>query len=211
MSDLNLYSIFVHFGLPIFAYLLGSISWGLVLTRLFSTVDIRKQGSGNIGATNVSRVAGSTLGMFTFVGDILKGVVPVLIAVVVSDAVNHWVDIYLSIVALGAFGGHLYPVYTKFKPGGKGVATTAGCFVVLAPLACLIALGTFILLIAITRYISVGSLAAALVLPFAVWFFTSSIPLTVCAAIMTVFIFLRHRQNIRRLFSGTDPKFKERK
>jgi glycerol-3-phosphate acyltransferase PlsY len=148
--------------------------------------------------------------MLTFVGDILKGVVPVFIAVVVSDAFDRWVDIYLSIVALGAFWGHLYPVFTKFKFGGKGVATTAGCFVVLAPLACLIALGVFILLIAISRYISVGSLAAALILPFAVWFSTLAFPLTVCAAIMTVFIFLRHRQNIKRLYSGPEPPFKDR-
>jgi glycerol-3-phosphate acyltransferase PlsY len=211
VSEPILYNIFVHFGLPIFAYLLGSISWGLVLTRLFSSVDIRKQGSGNIGATNVSRVAGSTLGMLTFVGDILKGVIPVFIAVLVSDAFDRWMDFYLSIVALGAFLGHLYPVFTKFKSGGKGVATTAGCFVVLAPWACLIALGAFILLISISRYISVGSLAAAIILPFAVWFSTFSIPLTVCAAMMAVFIFLRHRQNIKRLFSGTEPKFKERK
>lgn len=211
VSETILYNIFVHFGLPIFAYLLGSIPWGLVLTRLFSPVDIRKQGSGNVGATNVSRVAGSTLGLLTFVGDILKGVIPVFIAVIVFDAFDRWADIYLSIVALGAFWGHLYPVFTKFKAGGKGVATTAGCFVVLAPLACLIALGAFIVLVAISRYISVGSLAAAIVLPFAVWFSTLSIALTMCAAVITVFILLRHRQNIQRLFSGTEPKFKERK
>jgi glycerol-3-phosphate acyltransferase PlsY len=209
--EMPLYNIFVLLGLPIFAYLLGSVAWGLVLTKLFSSTDIRRQGSGNIGATNVSRVAGSTLGLLTFVGDILKGAIPVFIAVMVSDTIGRRADVFLCAVALASFLGHLFPVYTNFKSGGKGVATAAGCFVVIAPWGCLTAVGLFIVSILISRYISVGSLAAALVLPFAVWFTSFSLPFAVCAGIMTLFIFLRHRPNIQRLSSGSEPKFRERK
>ena len=210
MTSSGFYHSIQIIGLPVCAYLLGSIPWGLVFTRLFTSVDIRNQGSGNIGATNVSRVAGSTLGIMTFTGDILKGALPVFVAVCVFDPHARWVDIYLSAVALAAFWGHLYPVFTKFKAGGKGVATTAGCFAVLAPLACLIALGAFILLLVVSRYVSVGSMTAAFILPFAVWFSTFSTPLTVGAAVMSVFMFLRHRQNIKQLINGTEPRFRDR-
>ena len=210
MSDTSIYTTFIYLGLPIFAYLLGSIPWGLVLTRLFTTVDIRRQGSGNIGATNVSRVAGSTLGILTFAGDILKGALPVFIAVSLSSAGDRGTDPWLSAVVLGAFLGHLYPVFTGFRDGGKGVATAAGCFIVLSPFACLIALGVFILLLGATRYISVGSMGAAITLPLAVWFWTHSISLTGTAALIGVFIVWRHSQNIKRLIQGIEPPFKER-
>ena len=210
MSSSNLYTTFIYLGLPIFAYLLGSIPWGLVLTRLFSAVDIRRQGSGNIGATNVSRVAGSTLGMLTFAGDILKGALPVFMAVSLAAAGDRRADLWLSCVALAAFCGHLYPVYTGFKGGGKGVATAAGCFIVLSPFACLIALGIFILLIGITRYVSAGSLGAAVILPLAVWYWTHSLPLSAAATVMGVFIFWRHSQNIKRLIQGTEPSLRDK-
>ena len=197
-------------GLPIFAYLLGSIPWGIVLTRLCSSADIKRQGSGNIGATNVSRVAGPTLGLLTFTGDVLKGAVPVYLALrfaLQNQGVN---DLFLSVVSLAAFFGHLYPLFMKFKSGGKGVATTAGCFVILAPLACLMALSAFIIFILLSRRVSAGSLAAGIVLPIAVWFATNSWGITGAAATMSVFIFIRHTENIKRLISGTEPKFKEK-
>jgi glycerol-3-phosphate acyltransferase PlsY len=210
VSDKTLYTTRIYLSLPIFAYLLGSIPWGLVLTRLFSAVDIRRQGSGNIGATNVSRVAGSTLGMLTFAGDILKGALPVFMAVSLAAAGDHRADLWLSCVALAAFCGHLYPVYTGFKGGGKGVATAAGCFIILSPFACLIALGIFILLVGITRYVSAGSLGAAVILPLAVWFWTHSLPLSTAAAVMGALIFWRHSQNIKRLIQGTEPQFRDK-
>jgi len=197
-------------GLPIFAYLLGSIPWGIVLTRLCSSADIKRQGSGNIGATNVSRVAGPTLGLLTFTGDVLKGAVPVYLALrfaLQNQGVN---DLFLSVVGLAAFFGHLYPLFMKFKSGGKGVATTAGCFVILAPLACLMALSAFIIFLLLSRCVSAGSLAAGIVLPIAVWFATNSWEITGAAATMSVFIFMRHTENIKRLISGTEPKFKEK-
>lgn len=210
MSNSSLYTIFLYPGLPIFAYLLGSIPWGLVLTRLFTSVDIRRQGSGNIGATNVSRVAGSTLGILTFAGDILKGAIPVFIATGLSSVSDRGLDPWLSAVALAAFLGHLYPVFTGFRAGGKGVATAAGCFIVLSPFACLIALGLFVLLVGVTRYVSVGSMGAAITLPLAVWFWTHSISLTGSAAIIGVLIIWRHSQNIKRLIHGEEPSFRAR-
>lgn len=196
--------------LPTLAYLLGSIPWGVVLTRIFTSVDIRQQGSGNIGTTNVSRVAGSTLGLLTFIGDVLKGAVPVYLAYILAAKNQGSVDLLLSVVALAAFFGHLYPLFMKFKGGGKGVATCAGCFGVLAPLACLSALLTFIVGVFSSKRVSAGSLAAAAVLPWAAWFSTDSFHITASAVIMAVFIFVRHRDNIKRLVSGTEPKFREK-
>jgi glycerol-3-phosphate acyltransferase PlsY len=196
-------------GLPVFAYLLGSIPWGIVFTRLYSTADIKRQGSGNIGATNVSRVAGPTLGLLTFTGDVLKGAVPVYLALRFALQNQGANDLFLSVVSLAAFFGHLYPLFMKFKSGGKGVATTAGCFVILAPLACLMALSAFIIFLLLSRRVSAGSLAAGIVLPIAVWFATNSWGITGAAATMSVFIFIRHTENIKRLISGTEPKFKE--
>ena len=197
-------------GLPAFAYLLGSIPWGVVLTRIFTSVDIRQQGSGNIGTTNVSRVAGSTLGLLTFTGDVLKGAVPVFLAFILAGKNQSAGDLLLAVVALAAFFGHLYPLFMKFKDGGKGVATCAGCFVVLSPLACLSALLTFIAVLFSSKRVSAGSLAAAAILPCAAWFSTDSLQITVSAVIMAVFIFMRHRDNIKRLVSGTEPKFREK-
>ena len=167
------HTIFV-WGLPIFAYLLGSIPWGIVFTRLYSSADIKRQGSGTIGATNVSRVAGPTLGLLTFTGDVLKGAVPVYLALRFAVQNQGPNDLFLSVVSLAAFFGHLYPLFMKFKDGGKGVATTAGCFVMLAPLPCLMALSAFIIFLLLSRRVSAGSLAAGIVLPIAVWFATNS-------------------------------------
>ncbi|CAB1058795.1 Acyl-phosphate:glycerol-3-phosphate O-acyltransferase PlsY (EC [Olavius sp. associated proteobacterium Delta 1] len=196
-------------GLPVFAYLLGSVPWGVVLTRIFTSVDIRQQGSGNIGTTNVSRVAGSTLGLLTFIGDVLKGAVPVYLASILAGKNQGTGDLLLATVALAAFFGHLYPLFMKLKDGGKGVATCAGCFTVLSPLACLSALLTFIVVLFSSKRVSAGSLAAAAVLPWVAWFTTDSPHITVSAAIMAVFIFMRHRDNIKRLVSATEPKFRD--
>jgi len=206
---MNLNSI-ILWGLPTFAFLLGSIPWGVVLTRLFTSADIRQQGSGNIGATNVSRVAGPTMGLLTFAGDILKGAVPVYLALKLAGQNQGVNDFFIAIVGLSAFFGHLYPLFMKFKSGGKGVATTAGCFVVLAPLACLAALSAFIFFLIASRRVSAGSLAAAVVLPIAGWYSTHSWEITTGAAIMSVFIFIRHRDNIKRLLSGTEPTYKDK-
>ena len=210
MPDPQFQSLTTGLGLVFLAYLLGSIPWGVVLTRCFSSVDVRRQGSGNIGATNVSRLAGSTLGLLTFAGDVLKGAVPVYVALIISwkgPLLNNYLP---AIVALAAFFGHLFPLFMKFKNGGKGVATCAGCFAVLAPWACLVALLAFILLLVLGRRVSLGSLTAAAVLPAAVWSNLHSVQIAVCALIMSVAIFIRHTDNIKRLISGTEPRFTHR-
>ncbi len=191
--------------LPFFAYLLGSIPWGLVLTRLFTSINIRQEGSGNIGATNVRRVAGTKLGILTLAGDVLKGAVPVWLAVSLTDSNELWAAFYLSLVAFAAFMGHLYPIYMKFKNGGKGVATAAGCFAVISPPALGVAILVFILFVCGFNRVSAASLAAAAVLPVAVWKATGSGVLTGCAAATSVFIGFRHKENIKRLLSGTEP------
>ncbi|MBE9541356.1 MAG: glycerol-3-phosphate 1-O-acyltransferase PlsY [Proteobacteria bacterium] len=195
---------FILFGLSVFAYLLGSIPCGLILTKRCASIDIKQKGSKNIGATNVRRVAGATLGTLTLAGDLLKGALPVCLAVY-AMAGTFMGEIYLSIVALSSFLGHLYPVYTKFKGGGKGVATAAGCFIIISPIACIVAMLTFILFIFLSNRVSAGSLSGAAVLPVAVWLTSHSIPLTACALITAIFIFFRHTDNIRRLLSGTEP------
>jgi len=193
------------FVLPVFAYLLGSIPWGIVLTRLFTSVDIRCEGSGNIGATNVGRIAGPTLGVLTLVGDMLKGAIPVWIAIVLATPNGLWGEIYISLVALAAFSGHLYPVYMRFKKGGKGVATAAGCFAVISPMAFVVLILVFIMFVCWLNRVAVASLSAAAVLPVAVWKTTGSGVLTGCAVVTAILIYFRHIDNIKRLLNGTEP------
>jgi len=209
--DAGRHHLIILLGLPVLAFLLGSIPWGVVFTRIFTPIDIRSQGSGNIGATNVSRVAGSTLGILTFIGDVLKGAVPVYVAMIFLQEDRWTNDFFLSAVALSAFLGHIYPLFLKFKSGGKGVATAAGCFVVLDPPACLSALLAFMLFLFLSRRVSVGSLSAAAVLPIGVWFSTHSVEIIAGAGIMSVLIFIRHADNIQRLISGIEPQFSQKK
>jgi glycerol-3-phosphate acyltransferase PlsY len=195
------------FGLLFFAYLLGSVPFGLVLTKIFTSEDIRQKGSGNVGATNVRRVAGTTLGMFTLAGDVFKGALPVYLAGAMTGSDNLSQEIYMCSAALLAFSGHLYPIFLKFKDGGKGVATAA----VLSPTASIIAVTVFVIFILLTNYVSVGSLAAAAILPIAVLWFTRSWIISGCAIIITILIYFRHRDNIKRLLKGIEPVIWKRK
>ena len=191
--------------LVIFAYMLGSVPWGVILTKLFTPFDIRENGSGNIGATNVKRIAGTTLGVITLAGDMFKGAFPVYLAIKLTGVNGFWAEIYVSLIAVSVLSGHLYPVFLKFKGGGKGVATTAGAFIIISPIACFFALLTFIMFICLRNRVSAGSLGAALMLPVAVWKLTNSKVLAICAAFISILIYLRHIENIKRLFSGTEP------
>jgi glycerol-3-phosphate acyltransferase PlsY len=208
--NLQFFKIFGLCGLPILAYLLGSVPWGLVITRLLTALDIRQQGSGNIGATNVARLAGVPLGLLTLVLDMLKGAVPVLLAIIVIGYEDIWFDAYISLIALAAFGGHLYPVYLKFKGGGKGVATAIGCFIIISPGAGVTAIIIFLITAWTTKRVSAGSLVASAALPIAVWGLNRSMILTGCALIIAVFIYLRHKDNIKRLLSGSEPPFRSK-
>jgi len=198
-------------GLPLLAYLLGSVPWGLVLTRMFTSVDIRRQGSGNIGATNVRRLAGTPLGLLTLAGDLLKGAAPVYLAVNVTGLDPIQQALFVSVVALAAFAGHLFPIYLKLKGGGKGVATAAGCFLVISPMSVLAALIAFLLILGWFKRVSAGSLSAAAVLPAAVWWRLGSPVYCGCAVLMAVLIVLRHKDNIHRLLTGSEPALSGKK
>lgn len=192
------------FALMALAYILGSIPCGLLLAQIFAGVDIRNAGSGNIGAQNVLRTAGVKLGVLTLAGDALKGSIPALIALRLLGITGWQAQTWVSIIALCAFLGHLFSVFLGFK-GGKGVATAAGCFLVLSPLALVVCFALYVLVVCIWGYSSLGSLAAAAMLPGAVWVMSHSIPFLICALIMTIFVFARHAGNIKRLLSGTEP------
>jgi glycerol-3-phosphate acyltransferase PlsY len=192
--------------LPPLAYALGSIPWGLILTRTFTSVDVRISGSGNIGATNVRRTAGTFLGLLTLTLDILKGYIPTSLAVSLAGTGRIWSDLYVAAVALAAFLGHLYPLYMKGKSGGKGVATAGGCFLAVSPSAVGAAVLGFLLLVVTTRRVSAGSLAAATLLPAALWISTGSGILTAAGFFVAAGIVLRHRENIRRLLAGREPR-----
>ncbi|MGD2269179.1 MAG: glycerol-3-phosphate 1-O-acyltransferase PlsY [Desulfobacterales bacterium] len=204
------FKIFSLCGLPILTYLLGSVPWGLVMTRLFSALDIRQQGSGNIGATNVARLAGVPLGLLTLALDMLKGAVPVYLAIILTGQADLLSQAYVSLIALAAFGGHLYPVYLKFKAGGKGVATAIGCFIMISPGAGVMAIIIFLIAAWTSKRVSAGSLVASAALPIAVWGFHRSMILTGCSLTIAVFIYLRHKDNIKRLLSGSEPPFRSK-
>jgi len=185
----------------VLAYLIGAIPTGVVLTRLTGSADIRKAGSGNIGATNVYRVAGKKLGVLTLIGDILKGLLPVL-AVQAAGMPQETV----ALVAAAAFIGHCYPVYLRFK-GGKGVATALGIFLVLSPPAVLVAVLLFVGLVWKWRYISLGSICAAALMPILVLWFEASTGLFAASVFIGGMVVIRHRSNIERLLAGTENKF----
>lgn len=184
------------------AYLIGAIPTGVLLTRLSGAADIRSAGSGNIGATNVYRVAGKKLGLLTLIGDALKGLLPVL-------AAQSWLSLETSgvaLVAVAAFIGHCYPVYLGFK-GGKGVATALGIFLVLSPLAVLLAVGVFALLFWKWRYVSLGSISAAALTPLLVLLLEKNAALVLASLAIGGLIIVRHRANIERLLQGTENRF----
>jgi glycerol-3-phosphate acyltransferase PlsY len=183
-------------------YLIGAIPTGVVLTRLMGLEDVRTKGSGNIGATNVYRVAGKLPGILTLIGDVLKGFLPLL-------AVKLWLaptPLQLGLAGVLAIVGHCYPVYLRFK-GGKGVATALGIFLVLDPLALLGGCLMFLLAVAATRYISLGSVLAATVAPLLTIPLHRPLPLILCACAIGALIIWRHRENLRRLGAGTENRF----
>jgi glycerol-3-phosphate acyltransferase PlsY len=188
--------------LPVCAYLLGSIPFGLLFVRLRAKADIRDIGSGNIGTTNVKRALGTSWAVATLICDGLKGSLPALAALHLSGGSCLWLP---AMVSMAAIYGHIYPVYLRFQPSGKGVATTMGCLLVIAPLATLIYMAVVVAAIYLSRRVSVGSLAGALFLPPATWFTTHD-PV-VCAATIwiMVLIMIRHKENIQRLALGVEP------
>jgi glycerol-3-phosphate acyltransferase PlsY len=183
------------------AYLLGSIPTGLLLGKLYG-IDVRSEGSGNIGATNLYRTVGRKVGIITLACDCLKGFLPVMLAwqLGLGEPLQAW-------IGLAAFCGHVFPIFLLFK-GGKGVATALGVYLALAPLAVAWALLVFVLLVTIWRYISLGSVAAAAAMPLIIFFRPHSSQLLIATALISVIVILKHHANISRLLAGTESKFK---
>ena len=183
------------------SYLLGSIPTGLLLGKLYG-IDVRKEGSGNIGATNLYRIVGRKVGVMTLVGDCVKGMLPVL-AVKYSALPFE----YAAWVGLAAFCGHVFSIFLRFR-GGKGVATALGVFLALSPLAVVVAVGVFVVLMLIWRYVSLGSITAAAVMPLAVWALGEGRVTIAVTMLIAVVVIIRHSKNIKRLLDGTENRFR---
>lgn len=192
----------VFIPLLLLIYLVAAVPTGVVLTRLMGLEDVRSRGSGNIGATNVYRVAGKLPGILTLLGDILKSFLPLL-------AIKYWLGptpLQLGVAGVVAIVGHCYPIYLRFK-GGKGVATALGIFLVLDPQALLGGGLVFLAAVALTRYISLGSVLAAIAVPLFTLLFGRSLPVVLSACAIGALIVWRHRDNLRRLLEGTENRF----
>jgi glycerol-3-phosphate acyltransferase PlsY len=189
----------MQIGLAILAaYLLGSISFAIVVSKLLRLPDPRSYGSGNPGATNVLRSGSKTAALLTLAGDTLKGFVAVVLALVFLPASAPF-------AGLAAYLGHLYPVFHRFQ-GGKGVATAAGVLFALDAWLGLASLTTFAIIVAFFRYVSLGSIVAAVFAIFFSWFINLSGMTIAAVAVMAVLLIWRHRENMRRLAAGTESR-----
>jgi len=191
-------------GLLGLAYLLGSIPTGLIVARLMGGPDPRQSGSGNVGAANLFRLLGRNAGVFTFLGDTLKGAVPVFLAVYWLTPLGAWHDSAVAAVGLAAVLGHVWPIFLNFR-GGKAVATTFGVVAVLCPLAALNLLVVYGLTLYQVRIFSVGALVCAWLLPLAVGLFCDSKAYLLLAGIFSGLVLVRHRENLIRLSRGEEP------
>jgi len=191
------------------SYVLGSIPAAYIAGRSRG-VDLRKHGSGNLGATNVFRVLGAKVGVAVFLFDMAKGAVPVLLFPQWTSPAPWGLTSPLAIpIACGvaAIAGHVRPVFLKFGKGGKGVATAAGVFLGLAPIPALVSLATFAAVLFASGYVSLGSLTAATILPIAVYLTSGVSPLLFVSVAVAVFVFWTHRANIVRLRRGEEHRF----
>ncbi|HTW89546.1 MAG TPA: glycerol-3-phosphate 1-O-acyltransferase PlsY [Candidatus Binataceae bacterium] len=181
------------------SYLIGSVPVGVLVGRLFG-FDPRAVGSGNIGMTNVARVAGRGAATITFAGDLLKGAIPALAARAIAPGADT-----IVLVALAAFTGSIFSLFLRLK-GGRGVATSLGIWLALAPIATLIALAVFLIVLAITRIVSLGSICAAIAMPILILAMDFPRSYVALVIVMAALIVLRHRDNISRLAGGVEPK-----
>ncbi len=192
------------------AYLIGSIPTGLLLARLFAKKDPRTEGSGNIGATNIYRTAGKTLGLLTLAGDTLKGCIPVGIAMRwgLPDQWGIPADAWIAFAGLSPFLGHVFPIFLGFK-GGKGVATALGVYLPISPISVLLECFVFFGVVWKWRFVSLGSITCASTIPILIAFFRSdSQAYFILSVIIAALIIYRHQANIARLLQGTESKWK---
>jgi glycerol-3-phosphate acyltransferase PlsY len=182
------------------AYLLGSIPFGVLVARTQGGVDIRRVGSGNIGATNVLRAVGKGAAAFTLLADVGKGALPV--------ALGRWLGVatpVLATIALAAVGGHLFPVFARFR-GGKGVATTLGVVLVAMPVVGSLLSLIWLAVATLSRYSSLASLTASAALPILTWVLDGRPAMLALSGALLVLVAFRHRENIARLLAGTEAK-----
>jgi len=184
----------------IIAYILGSIPTALIVGKLGYKLDIREHGSGNMGATNTFRVLGKKAGIIVTLGDILKGTVAVLIPLLLGVDVNRLIIGFFAVI------GHIYPIFAKFK-GGKAVATSGGIILGIQPLLFIIIFSTFSLSLYLSKYVSLSSMITGVVTVIVSLFFRD-LGLVIVTSILTIFVFYRHKENIKRIRNGTEPKIK---
>ncbi|NOX27878.1 MAG: glycerol-3-phosphate 1-O-acyltransferase PlsY [Gammaproteobacteria bacterium] len=190
----------IPIALCLLAYFFGSLSSAIILCRLSGLPDPRTQGSGNPGATNVLRFGGRGLAAQVLLGDMLKGLIPVLFAAWIDGTTS-----VLAAVALCAFLGHLYPIFFNFK-GGKGVATSLGVILGLMWPVGLALIATWITVAVTSRISSLGALVAAIAAPFYTWYLSEHNQYIILTAIISILLIWRHRANIQKLFNGTERK-----
>lgn len=199
----------VFIALLVGAYLLASIPFGLLISRKVVGLDITRAGSGNIGATNVAREVGLKWGILTLLVDTLKGFIPVALAHYLLGPSTEIQEALKGMVGLSALLGHQFSLYNRFK-GGKGVATCLGVFLAISPFSCLLSGLVFLILVSIWRYISLGSILAALTMPIWLYLMSHSAFLILLSLIISLLITLLHKGNIKRLIQGNERRWKER-
>ena len=187
------------------AYFLGAIPFGLLVAKSRG-VDIRQHGSGNIGATNVFRVIGKGWGIFTFVLDALKGFIPAFFFPKLFGAEVEWGALFGIVAILG----HSFPVYLKFK-GGKGVATSAGMLLGVAPMAVGVGFGIWVICLVLSRIVSLSSILAAVAVSVTVWIQDKGLVINIALTVLSALVIWLHRANIKRLLNGTENRFGKKK
>jgi glycerol-3-phosphate acyltransferase PlsY len=195
--------------IALFGYLLGSVPTGLLLTKLFSKIDPRKMGSKNFGATNIFRTAGKGLGILTLGGDVLKGMIPVVVAMrlVTSHPWGVPNDYWVALAGLSPILGHIFPIFLGFK-GGKGVATALGIYFFISTTAVIVEALIFIGIVWKWRFISLGSITCAISIPILIALLTDSRAYFILSIIIAALILYRHQSNISRLLQGTENKWR---
>lgn len=188
--------------LLILSYLLGAVPFGLIIGKAWRGVDIRRFGSGNIGATNVYRTLGPGPGILVFLADVAKGLIPVLAAKHLASE-TAWLGVAAG---MSAILGHTLSIFLKLR-GGKGVATSLGVGVGLVPVIALVAFGLWVLVFCVTRYVSVASVLACIAVPVLMWMTGSPLEYRVFGAVVAIYVTVKHRGNIVRLIHGTENRF----
>ena len=194
----------VRVGVAVLAYLLGSLSFAVIVSKAMRLDDPRSYGSGNPGATNVLRSGNKVAAILTLLLDALKGVVAVLMARALSERFG-FAEATIALAGVAAFLGHLYPVFFRFQ-GGKGVATAAGVLLALNGWLGLASLGTWLVIAIATRYSSLAALVTALLAPVYTWWLVGDPQVVLLVAVMSVLLVWRHRSNISKLLNGTESK-----